>query len=99
MNEKRARMRAQLQQQIIEENQRRLTIEAEVAQMEQEELELIQKLQNTQVVQKTAYEDLENALTGDPVMTAESPEKPMSASGRGVGSANKNRTPQNAANR
>ena len=64
--------------------------------MEQEELELIQKLQNTQIVQKTAYEDLENALSGDQALDS-SPEK--SGSGdprRGAGSANKNRTPQNA---
>ncbi len=32
--------------------------------MEQEELELIQKLQNTQILQKSAYEDLEGALNG-----------------------------------
>ena len=30
--------------------------------MEQEELELIQRLQNTQWIQKAAYEDLEEAL-------------------------------------
>jgi hypothetical protein len=30
--------------------------------MEQEELELIQKLQNTQMLQKNAYQELENAL-------------------------------------
>ena len=30
--------------------------------MEQDELELIQRLQNTQLLQKTAYEELENAL-------------------------------------
>jgi len=35
-----------------------------VAKMEQEELELIQRLQNTQWIQKSAYEDLENALAG-----------------------------------
>jgi hypothetical protein len=32
--------------------------------MEQEELELIKRLQNTQIMQKTAYDDLENALNG-----------------------------------
>lgn len=32
--------------------------------MEQEELELIKKLQNTQIMQKAAYEDLETALNG-----------------------------------
>jgi hypothetical protein len=35
-----------------------------VAQMEQEELELIQRLQNTQSLQRDAYEGLENALSG-----------------------------------
>ena len=30
--------------------------------MEQEELELIKRLQNTQMLQKAAYEDLESAL-------------------------------------
>jgi hypothetical protein len=33
--------------------------------MEQEELELIQKLQNTQLLQRDAYESLENALSGN----------------------------------
>lgn len=37
---------------IMAENQRRMAIEAEVAQMEEEELQLIQKLQNTQLLQK-----------------------------------------------
>lgn len=32
--------------------------------MEQEELELIQRLQNTQLLQRAAYEDLESALGG-----------------------------------
>ena len=39
-----------------------MEIEAAVAKMEQEELELINKLQNTQILQKAAYDDLENAL-------------------------------------
>ena len=39
-----------------------MTFKAEVARLEQEELELIQKLQNTQILQKNAYEDLESAL-------------------------------------
>ena len=38
--------------------------EAMVSKLEQEELELIQRLQNTQLMQKAAYEDLENALQG-----------------------------------
>ena len=48
----------------MEENQARLQIEMDVAKMEQEELDLINKLQNTQILQKAAYEDLENALQG-----------------------------------
>lgn len=35
--------------------------------MEREEAELIQRLQNTQLLQKAAYEDLESALTGGQV--------------------------------
>ena len=44
-----------------------MAIEAAVAKMEQEELDLINKLQNTQILQKAAYEDLENALGGEQV--------------------------------
>jgi hypothetical protein len=36
-----------------------------VSAMEQEELELIQRLQNTQLMQKEAYEELETALAGE----------------------------------
>lgn len=46
----------------MREENKRLEHEAMVARMEQEELELIQRLQNTQLLQKAAYEDLENAL-------------------------------------
>ena len=34
----------------------------EVSRMEQDELELISRLQNTQMLQKAAYDDLEGAL-------------------------------------
>ena len=61
--EKKMRARSELIRKIMEENERRLFIENEVAQMEREELELIQRLQNTQLAQKTAYDDLENALS------------------------------------
>ena len=62
---KRLQKRQELMQKIIAENKRRMEAEAEVARLEQLELELIQKLQNTQVMQKTAYDDLENALNGN----------------------------------
>ena len=42
----------------------RLEHEGMIAKMEQEEYELIQRLQNTQLLQKAAYEDLESALVG-----------------------------------
>merc|ERR1719217_1047851 len=45
-----------------EEEQLRERTQALVAQMEKEEMELIQRLQNTQTVQRNAYEELENAL-------------------------------------
>ena len=54
-----------MEQKILRENQQRLDREREVSRMEQLELELIQKLQNTQQEQKQAYEDLERALEGD----------------------------------
>lgn len=55
----------------MEENQIRIQIEMEVAKMEQEELDLINKLQNTQILQKAAYDDLENVLgTGSSTMQA-----------------------------
>lgn len=45
--DKKAKQRAELQQKIIEENQKRMAIEKEVAKMEQVEADLITKLQNT----------------------------------------------------
>lgn len=42
--ERRAKARQELCRKIMEENQRRINIEMDVARMEQEELELIQKL-------------------------------------------------------
>merc|ERR1712045_134749 len=45
-----------------QEEMLRARTDALVAKMEKEEMELIQRLQNTQTVQKTAYEELEGAL-------------------------------------
>ncbi|OMJ75542.1 hypothetical protein SteCoe_25276 [Stentor coeruleus] len=39
--------------------------EERLAKLEQDELELIQRLQNTQLLQRNAYEDLETALSGN----------------------------------
>ena len=46
------------------ENAKRKIKEEQVLKLEQLEMELIQRLQNTQILQKTAYEDLESALSG-----------------------------------
>lgn len=55
-----------------------MAIESEVARMEQDELELIQKLQNTQILQKAAYEDLEGALNGQTSPEQQQPGSAMS---------------------
>ena len=41
-----------------------MEVEAQVAELEKEEYELIQRLQNTSNIQKQAYDDLESALNG-----------------------------------
>lgn len=40
-------------------------LQEEISRLEQREMELIQKLQNTQNVQKQAFEDLQKALTAN----------------------------------
>lgn len=44
------------------EDARRMNKEDEVMNMERVEMELIKKLQNTQAIQKEAYQELERAL-------------------------------------
>jgi len=46
--EKKAIARSNLDDKVLKENQRRMAHEKQVSKMEQEELELIQRLQNTQ---------------------------------------------------
>lgn len=65
--EKKAMARTNLDEKVLKENKRRIEHEQHVARMEQEELELIQRLQNTQWIQKAAYEDLEQALAGEEI--------------------------------
>lgn len=62
-----AQARMQMEKKILDENKTRIDTESTVSKMEQEELDLIQRLQNTQLLQKAAYEDLENALGGEDV--------------------------------
>jgi hypothetical protein len=54
-----------IEEKALREEQQRIEHEAMIARMEQEELELLKRLQNTQLLQKAAYEDLESALQGE----------------------------------
>ena len=63
--ERKAKVRAELERKIEEENLRKQQKEDEIARMEQEELELIQRLQNPQMLQRSAYEELELAMSGN----------------------------------
>lgn len=58
------------------EDQKRLEHEQMVSRMEQEELELIQRLQNTQLLQKAAYDDLENALVNPSMQNSQMEQRP-----------------------
>ena len=63
--EKAERLRQELEAKIDEENRQREQRESVIARMEAEEMELIQRLQNTQSLQRDAYESLETAINGD----------------------------------
>lgn len=63
LDEKRQLARQQQLRRIEEELKIRREKEEEVARMEREEVELISRLQNTQLMQKTALEELENIAT------------------------------------
>lgn len=63
--EKIVKVRVEIDKEIDVQNQLRKVREEQIGRMEQEELELIQRLQHTQLLQKTAYEDLESTMTGN----------------------------------
>lgn len=75
IEERRERAKAALEENILEEQRIRLQKEAELARMEQEEEELIQKLKNTQLHQQAALEDLEQALTSQSEILPDSGKK------------------------
>lgn len=58
-----------------------MEVEAQVADLEKEEYELIQRLQNTSNIQKQAYDDLESALNGN--MSPEQLEQQLGLQGGG----------------
>jgi len=66
------RSRQDYEKRAAQEDLLRNRTEALVSQMEKEEMELIQRLQNTQTVQRNAYEELEAALgqSTEPGMTS-----------------------------
>ncbi len=80
---KQAIARQQIEEKALREEQQRLDHEAYLQKMEQEELELIQRLQNTQMLQKAAYEDLEGALQSNSVQAPAGNERPGTASTKG----------------
>ena len=49
--ERRMVQRASVQQKILDENQKRVNVEQQIVSLEQEELDLINKLRNTQMLQ------------------------------------------------
>ena len=55
-----------MQEKMAREAQMRMEHESQVSRMEQEELELIQRLKNTQMKQQAAFQELENALQTNP---------------------------------
>lgn len=65
MQEKKLQQRNKLINAILEENNKRLEIEEQVALLEKEEHELILRLQNTSNIQKQAFEDLETAFNAE----------------------------------
>ena len=61
---KKQKVKQEIERKYAEEQKMREERESEVTRLEKEELELISRLQNTQVMQRTAFEDLEMALSG-----------------------------------
>lgn len=51
--EKRARIKFSIEEKILFEHEDRLKVEADISKMEQEEYALIQKLQNTELLQQS----------------------------------------------
>lgn len=65
-------MKAQieLEERILRESEERLKIESDVSKMEQEENELIQRLQNTQLLQQSAFDEMEKVVSASSTASA-----------------------------
>lgn len=66
MEQKMRFFKMQYEQRLREEEEAKAKRELEVLNMEKLEMELIKKLQHTQMIQKSAYEELETALANNP---------------------------------
>ena len=77
--EKQFKAKQQIEEKALREEQTRIEHERLIAKMEQEELDLLARLKNTQLLQKAAYEDLETALQGQP--NGEGDSRPSTAKG------------------
>ena len=61
--ERQNRTRQQLEEKLAREADEQAQYEADVARMEREELELINRLKDTKLLEEKAHNDLEGALT------------------------------------
>ena len=61
--ERENRVREQIEAKLARDAQEQAQYEADVARMEREELELINKLKNTKLLEEAAHQELEGALT------------------------------------
>ena len=72
MNEKKQKARQQMGEKMARDDAQRMEHERSVHAMEQEELELIQRLKDTQAMQQAAFQQLEEALgQGIPMAAAQ----------------------------
>lgn len=61
--ERQNRTRQQIEEKLAREAEEQASYEADVARMEREELELINRLKNTKLLEEAAHNELEGALT------------------------------------
>ena len=76
LQEKKMMAREQIMEKMARDEHARIEHENSVTKMEQEELELIQRLKDTQAMQQAAFQQLEEALnTGMPMADLPKPQR------------------------
>ena len=75
-------MRQQIEDKLARDADEQAAHEADVQRMEQEELELINRLKNTKLLEEAAHNELEGALTG-PVQPNRGQQSMSNMSGKG----------------